>query len=132
MRRPKPKPVTVTLSAFQIAFALAGIPLAYIGFLVGPWWLLAPAIGCLSALPLVCLAHWLAQEQTRRRIGWLPVEAHLMPGADGEQVAVVTRLDGSMTTLEVPDDYDPAQDGGQWLVEQLAPEPVEGLRFEER
>lgn len=121
------KTVSVPLARWQVALPLAGLPVAYAGAM-GDWYgVTLLGLALLGILPIHCALCALFEWRMQRRFASLPVEVNFERGPDGERVAFVTRQDGGITSLAIPDDYDPDQDGGAWLIRQVAPDVAELL-----
>lgn len=123
--------VRVPIPKVNIWAGLLGILSAYLGMLSGSWLALSIGIGAAGVMPFAVSLHWLAQKRFDRKVKHWPVSVQVMPGPDGERVAFVTAHGGEVSTLIIPDDYDPDDDGGLWLIRQVAPELAEMLEEED-
>lgn len=94
---------------------------AYVGQVFGPWWLLAVGVGGLIVMPLSIAFQWLGRARFLRMVAHWPSHVQVIE-RDGERIAVVTLAGGGMTTLPLPDGYDPTDDDGEWFLRQLAPD----------
>jgi hypothetical protein len=123
--------VRVPVPKINVWLGLLGIVLAYVG-LIGGWWLaLSVGLGAVAVMPFGVAFHWLAQWRFGKKVAHWPVHVQVMPGADGERVAFVTAHDGTVSTMILPDDYDPEDDGGEWFIRQVAPELAADIFDEE-
>lgn len=123
VRTPVPK--------INIWLGLLGIAVAYAGMFVGSWLLLSIGIGTMSVMPIGVAVQWLMQQRFERKIAHWPVHVQVVPGPEGERIAFITATDGTVSTLLLPDDYDPSDDDGEWFIRQVAPDLAEGLYDEE-
>ena len=123
--------VRVQVPKLNIVLGLACLALALAGQILDESTLLAVGVGGMAALPIVLALKWIEQWQFNRKAKDWPVSVQVMPGPEGERIAFVTALDGTVSTLVIPDDYDPEDDGGRWLIEQVAPSLAELLDDEE-
>jgi len=123
--------VHVRVPKLNIWLGLLCMVVAFAGQASGSSVLLAVGIGGLAALPIVLSLHWLSQWRFNRRAKDWPVQVQVMAGPDGERIAFVTALDGTVSTLVIPEDYTPEDDGGLWLIQQVAPSLAELIADDE-
>lgn len=114
--------VRVTVPKINIWVGLLSFALAFAGEMSGSGFLLAVGIGGLGVMPIAVALQWLAQWKFSRKMKDWPVSVQVMPGPDGERIAFVTSQDGTVSSLQLPDGYDPDDDQGEWLIRELAPE----------
>jgi hypothetical protein len=113
--------VRVVVPKINVWIGLLGFVLAYAGMLSGYSLLLAIGVGALGVVTIGVSCHWLAQWRFNRKAKDWPVQVQVMLGPEGERIAFVTALGGDVSTIILPDDYNPEDDGGLWLIEQVAP-----------
>lgn len=129
MRLPGPLSgcVPARVPKLNIWLGLVGTVIAWVGLFTDNWLALSIGIGAIGALPIMLGLHWLTRWRFDRKIAHWPVHVQVMPGEDGERVAFITTHDGSVSSMILPDDYDPSDDDGEWFIRQVAPDLAEGL-----
>src|SRR4051812_33631068 len=110
---------------------VAGVPFAYAGMLAGQWVLLSIGIGTMSVMPIAVCLQWLYRARIERKIAHWPARVSVETNEDGQRIAFITTAGGSVSTLVLPDDYFPEQDGGEWFLRQVAPDLAKELYDEE-
>lgn len=124
---------TLPVSVPKLAY-YAGVPgmvIAYAGIFSGLGALIGVGVGLLVVLPLTVSLELLVVWRFRRRTAHWPISVDVMPGPDGERIAVFTTESGNVSTLVLPDDYHPEDDNAEWFIRQVAPDLAEAIYGEE-
>lgn len=119
--------VRVFVPRINIWLGLLGILFAYAGMFANQWLLLSIGVGTMSVMPIGVGVQWLAMWKFERRTAHWPLRVEVEPGPDDTRIALVTSNDGSVSTLELPDGYDPMDDDGEWFIRQVAPDLAHDL-----
>jgi hypothetical protein len=114
--------IGVSVPKVNIFLGVLGIPLAYVGMLAGQWALLSIGIGTLSVMPIAVSLQWLGQRRIERMTAGWPTQVQVMRGPEGERIAFVTTNNGTVSTVILPEHYSPEDDGGEWLIREVAPD----------
>lgn len=117
--------VRVFVPRVNVWLGLGGVVLSYAGMFAGSWIMLSIGIGTVSVMPVGVAYQWLYQHRFEKKIAHWPEFVQVMPNEDGERVAFIRARDGTVSTLVLPDDYDPDDDNGRWFLEQVAPDLIE-------
>jgi hypothetical protein len=117
--------VGVSVPKVNIYLGVAGIPFSYAGMFAEQWVLLSIGIGLLSVMPIAVGLQWIARLRIERAISHWPARVQVETNEQGERIAFVTTAGGGVSTLVLPDDYSPEQDGGEWFLRQVAPDLAE-------
>lgn len=114
--------VRVRIPKVGVYIGLLGSPVAYIGSIIDNPIVTGAGIGMLTVMPLGVAFEWLAQRRLERKTKHWPAQVQMMLGPDGGRIAFVTTQGGSVSSLQVPDDYDPDDDFGEWFLREVAPD----------
>jgi hypothetical protein len=125
--------VSYAISVSLIVVGLVALALGWLGMFLRPligddasFVLCALAIGGLGGFPLTALAAWRRAAIHKSFTDRLPRSVHVERGPDG-LIAIVQRGNGDVSTVPLPDDYDPNDDDGYALLVSLVPEELRGM-----
>lgn len=114
--------VRVVIPKVNIWLGCLAVGFSYAGLVTHHWLLVSVGVGSAAVMPFGVAFQWLAQWRFNRKVAHWPVSVQVMPGPDGGRIAFVTTHSGEVSSLVIPDDYDPSDDGGEWLFRQVAPD----------
>lgn len=81
----------------------------------------AAAPGTVIAIAMIEVIYTRNERNMEKALGPLPRTFTFTHGPEG-RLLIVERVNGDITTLAVPDDYDPNDDNAQWLMDNLLDE----------
>jgi hypothetical protein len=123
--------VPARVPKINVWLGLAGIVLCYTGMFTGSWLALSIGVGTVSVMPIGVGVQWLYQWRFNRKVAHWPVHVQVMPDGEGGRVAFVTTHDGEVSSLVLPEGYDPSDDDGRWFMQQIAPDLAALMEEEE-
>lgn len=114
--------VTVPIPRAIVVCSAIGIVEAYLGLAVGAHALVVIGVALVAMLVVAVVHGRLIQIRFERAVAELPESVFLQRGPEGNLIAVVTKQGGGVAVVSLPEGYDPREDNGRLLLQEIAPE----------